>query len=138
VSDVGSGNDSVSPAIATVDKAGGNGDGQASAIGLRYVEFILGASLGFATRDELLQPPNLVRQVQIHNGPAHDVFGGHFAHFQKHGIREDDASVLVADDDALIERFENASNLLEPFLSCGHEKLSARVENPRFPRALWA
>jgi len=50
-------------------------------------------------------------------GKYHPVrLSGHFAHFQKHGIRKNDAPVLVADDHALIEAFKNASHLIKPLL----------------------
>jgi len=59
---------------------------------------------------------------KIHHRPPQNFLGRHFGHFQKHGVRKNDASILVTDDDALVERFENASHLMKPLrLSCWHE-----------------
>jgi hypothetical protein len=50
------------------------------------------------------------------------VLGRHFGHFQKHGVRKNDASILVTDDDTPVERFKNASHLMKPLrLSCWYE-----------------
>ena len=59
---------------------------------------------------------------KIHHRPPQNFLRRHLGHFQKHGVRKNDASILVTDDDALVERFENASHLMEPLrLSCWHE-----------------
>src|SRR5229473_5871547 len=89
---------------------------QASAAALRNIKFVSRAPLRFPAPNEFEQSRNVFRWKQVSSEAPQKVLGSHLNHVKKNGVCENDSFEAVTEDDTLIERLKNASDLIEPSL----------------------
>src|SRR5258708_2437303 len=91
-------------------------NGQASTPALRNIKFVSRAPLRFPAPNKFEQSRNVFRRKQVGDRAPHKVLGWHLNHVEKNGVCENDSLEAVIEDDTLIERLKNASDLIEPSL----------------------
>src|SRR5713101_330119 len=102
--------------MGVMNLVGRDHNGQASTPALRDVKFVVRAPLGFPMPTKLEYSRNVTGRKQVSDGAPQKVLGWHLNHVKKNGVCENDSFEAVTEDDTLIERLKNASDLIEPSL----------------------
>src|ERR1700722_2712961 len=89
---------------------------QATAIVARHVEFKKVAAFPLAALDLTLQRLRFFGRIPTGDFRADHVVRGFPNHFQIQSVGENNFATIVVDQHALIERFQNAANSIQPFM----------------------
>jgi hypothetical protein len=114
---IGERNDGKVAAIGILDAASPDDYRETGAVahGQHKLEVIPAGFL--ATLDFLVHDGVFFGRVEIRGNVAHHIGSGEAGHFLEAGIDKDDYVAIVGDEHTLVERFEEALHLFEPFRS---------------------